>query len=397
MRRPRGAAPVAGVGEPRLVRAARVGAHRARPGGRGDARPARGAGRHPVGARHVELPGDGGDGVGRRARGRVHRRAAAARRAAPDAARRPAAARGRSRPCRRRPRCSTRRPCGTSSSWIATGSTASASAWRAARIVALDIETDCGPLGSPDEWEPSDGAIRLVQVALPDETGGVHTAVVDCYRVPPDRARAPAVPRPPHRRPQRALRAALAVVPPRPAGVAGRARHLRRVPRDGAALGRARRGVRAAGGHARARPAARAGHRQGCLRQPSGGARRSCRRRSCATRPSTRRPCSRSPCAWRSWHAPWAPGSRCSPPRGPPAARPRAACPRAARRSTPRWRSCIGDADDPRDLEVAGHVARTVSLAHADRMALRDAFRSQRARLLAGQALRPAEAEAARA
>ena len=55
----------------------------------------------------------------------------------------------------------------------------------AAPIVALDIETDCGPLGSPPEWEPSDGAIRLIQVAFP-ESGGAVCAVVDCYAVPAD-------------------------------------------------------------------------------------------------------------------------------------------------------------------------------------------------------------------
>ena len=55
----------------------------------------------------------------------------------------------------------------------------------AAPIVALDIETDCGPLGSPPEWEPSDGAIRLIQVAFP-EAGGAVCAVVDCYAVPAD-------------------------------------------------------------------------------------------------------------------------------------------------------------------------------------------------------------------
>jgi 3'-5' exonuclease len=55
----------------------------------------------------------------------------------------------------------------------------------AAPIVALDIETDCGPLGSPPEWEPSDGAIRLIQVAFPD-AGGPACAVVDCYAVPAD-------------------------------------------------------------------------------------------------------------------------------------------------------------------------------------------------------------------
>jgi 3'-5' exonuclease len=56
---------------------------------------------------------------------------------------------------------------------------------RRATIVAVDIETDCGPIGSPPEWEPSDGAIRLVQVAWP-EGDGAACAVVDCYAVPAD-------------------------------------------------------------------------------------------------------------------------------------------------------------------------------------------------------------------
>jgi hypothetical protein len=56
---------------------------------------------------------------------------------------------------------------------------------RNASIVAVDIETDCGPIGSPPEWEPSDGAIRLVQVAWP-EGEGAACAVVDCYAVPAD-------------------------------------------------------------------------------------------------------------------------------------------------------------------------------------------------------------------
>jgi hypothetical protein len=56
---------------------------------------------------------------------------------------------------------------------------------RRASIVAVDIETDCGPIGSPPEWEPSDGAIRLVQVAWP-EGDGAACAVVDCYAVPVD-------------------------------------------------------------------------------------------------------------------------------------------------------------------------------------------------------------------
>lgn len=56
---------------------------------------------------------------------------------------------------------------------------------RRASIVAVDIETDCGPIGSPPEWEPSDGAIRLLQVAWPDGEGAA-CAVVDCYAVPAD-------------------------------------------------------------------------------------------------------------------------------------------------------------------------------------------------------------------
>lgn len=56
---------------------------------------------------------------------------------------------------------------------------------RTASIVAVDIETDCGPIGSPPEWEPSDGAIRLVQVAWPEGAGSA-CAVVDCYAVPAD-------------------------------------------------------------------------------------------------------------------------------------------------------------------------------------------------------------------
>jgi ribonuclease D len=56
---------------------------------------------------------------------------------------------------------------------------------RTASIIAVDIETDCGPIGSPPEWEPSDGAVRLVQVAWP-EAGGAGCAVVDCYAVPAD-------------------------------------------------------------------------------------------------------------------------------------------------------------------------------------------------------------------
>ena len=51
-------------------------------------------------------------------------------------------------------------------------------------VVGVDIETDCGPLGSPPEWSPRDGAVRLIQVA--GEVGGtVVCGVVDCYAVRP--------------------------------------------------------------------------------------------------------------------------------------------------------------------------------------------------------------------
>ena len=54
----------------------------------------------------------------------------------------------------------------------------------ACRFVGVDIETDCGPLGSPAEWSPRDGAVRLIQVA--GEVGGsVVCGVVDCYAVRP--------------------------------------------------------------------------------------------------------------------------------------------------------------------------------------------------------------------
>ena len=81
-------------------------------------------------------------------------------------------------------RGSTRRPA-LRARRDAAGLAAPACAWRA-RIVALDIETDCGPLGSPAGWEPDDGAIRLVQVAG-EVDGQVRCAVVDCYRVAPGR------------------------------------------------------------------------------------------------------------------------------------------------------------------------------------------------------------------
>jgi ribonuclease D len=53
-----------------------------------------------------------------------------------------------------------------------------------AEAFAVDIETDCGPLGAPAEWSPADGAVRLLQVAA--RIGGeVVCGVVDCYRIAP--------------------------------------------------------------------------------------------------------------------------------------------------------------------------------------------------------------------
>jgi ribonuclease D len=53
-----------------------------------------------------------------------------------------------------------------------------------AGALAVDIETDCGPLGAPPDWSPADGAVRLLQVAARagDE---IVCGVVDCYRVAP--------------------------------------------------------------------------------------------------------------------------------------------------------------------------------------------------------------------
>ena len=53
-----------------------------------------------------------------------------------------------------------------------------------AGALAVDIETDCGPLGAPAEWSPADGAVRLLQVAA--RSGGeIVCGVVDCYAVAP--------------------------------------------------------------------------------------------------------------------------------------------------------------------------------------------------------------------
>jgi ribonuclease D len=53
-----------------------------------------------------------------------------------------------------------------------------------ADALAVDIETDCGPLGAPADWSPADGAVRLLQVAA-SVGGETACGVVDCYRVAP--------------------------------------------------------------------------------------------------------------------------------------------------------------------------------------------------------------------
>jgi ribonuclease D len=53
-----------------------------------------------------------------------------------------------------------------------------------ASALAVDIETDCGPLGAPADWSPADGAVRLLQVAA--QIGGeMVCGVVDCYQIAP--------------------------------------------------------------------------------------------------------------------------------------------------------------------------------------------------------------------
>ena len=59
-----------------------------------------------------------------------------------------------------------------------------ASGSRPPSALAVDIETDCGPLGAPADWSPADGAVRLLQVAA--RIGGeIVCGVVDCYQVAP--------------------------------------------------------------------------------------------------------------------------------------------------------------------------------------------------------------------
>ena len=53
-----------------------------------------------------------------------------------------------------------------------------------AGALAVDIETDCGPLGAPADWSPADGAVRLLQVAG-NASGELVCGVVDCYEVAP--------------------------------------------------------------------------------------------------------------------------------------------------------------------------------------------------------------------
>ena len=79
---------------------------------------------------------------------------------------------------------------------------------------AVDIETDCGPLGAPADWSPADGAVRLLQVAarVGGEIGLRRRRLLPRRAAP---AAAAARRRPRDHRPQRALRAGLADVPVR--------------------------------------------------------------------------------------------------------------------------------------------------------------------------------------
>jgi hypothetical protein len=264
----------------------------------------------------------------------------------------------------------------------------------AARIVALDIETDCGPLGSPDEWEPSDGAIRLVQVAMPDGAGGVHTAVVDCYRVPPDalvhllsHGRRIVAHNARYEQRWLSFHHGLPAWP----DVLDTCVAFRVLERHWASLDEAYEPQEATLAHVLQRVLGIGKDPfgtewWGASELPPAQLRYAAVDAAALLALAVRvEELARAMGAWEQVLA-----------------ASRAACREAARR-LPAGREAlyaamaelIGDADDPRDLELAGHVARTVSLAHADRMALRDAFRSQRARLLAGPALRPAGAEAA--
>jgi hypothetical protein len=255
----------------------------------------------------------------------------------------------------------------------------------AADIVALDIETDCGPLGSPEDWEPSDGAIRLVQVALPLPNGGVHTAVVDCYRVPPDPlVRLLAAPRRivAHnaRYEQRWLAFHHGVPPWR--DVLDTCVAFRVLERHWAALDPAYEAQEATLAHVLERML-------GIGKAPFGS-------------------------EW--WGADELPPAQLQYAAVDAAAllalatrveqlahamgcfeqvlaASRAACREAARRM-PAGREAlyvamvelIAEADDRQGLDGVGHVARTVSLAHADRVALRDAFRSRLGELTAREA-----------
>jgi len=62
---------------------------------------------------------------------------------------------------------------------------AAAVAWLGdARVLGVDIETDCGPLGSPRRWDASDGAVRLVQVAA-RRGSELRCVIADCYGAVP--------------------------------------------------------------------------------------------------------------------------------------------------------------------------------------------------------------------
>ena len=122
--------------------------------------------------------------------------------------------------CRRRPTL-PRRPCPTRrsrSSRTPRRSPALCERLAPAGALAVDIETDCGPLGAPADWSPADGAVRLLQVAARSR----RRDRVRRRRLLRGRAAAAAAParrRPRDHRPQRPLRAGLAELALRPAGL----------------------------------------------------------------------------------------------------------------------------------------------------------------------------------
>ena len=142
----------------------------------------------------------------------------------------------------------------------------------------------------------------------------------------PAAARAPARRRPRDHRPQRALRAGLADVPLRPAGLALRLRHELRLPRLRAPLVDPGSRLRAPRRDALDRDASPAGRAQGRLRRRLVGRRAARGGASSTTRPTTPSHCSSCAIARSTWPRPSAARRRCSPPPARPAWRRSAAC-----------------------------------------------------------------------